>query len=67
MRSPVDAKLIHAMEMAGKWLHLGNLASERGEKDKAERHYARSQKWHDEMNRLLGNGDGSSDEKESSQ
>lgn len=45
-----------AEEKAAYWLHLGNLASERGETAKAERHYERSQKWHDKMNQLLGNG-----------
>ena len=44
---------------AAMWLHRGNLACERGDKELAERHFGRSQKHHDEMNRLLGNGDGS--------
>jgi len=48
-----------AENMAAHWLYLGNRASERGENEKAERHYARAQKWHDKMNRLLGLGDGS--------
>jgi Tfp pilus assembly protein PilF len=52
------AALIHAEQMAGHWLALGNEASERGKQELAERHYARAQKWHDKMNRLLGNGDG---------
>lgn len=46
-----------ATEKAGYWLHLGNLASERGDDEKAERHYARSQKWHDLMIDLSGEGD----------
>jgi hypothetical protein len=49
------ARLLHAEQMAAYWLHFGNLASERGEEEKAERHYQRAQKWHDEMNELLGN------------
>ncbi len=44
-----------AEQMAAKFLHLGNLAAERGDKELAERHYARAQKWHDKMNELLGN------------
>ena len=51
-------QLIHAEQMAGHWLALGNEASERGKHELAERHFARAQKWHDKMNRLLGNGDG---------
>lgn len=51
------AALIHAEQMAGHWLALGNEASERGKQELAERHYARAQKWHDKMNRLLGNGE----------
>lgn len=42
-----------ACDRAAKWLHLGNLASERGDKALAERHYARSRKWQDLMNELL--------------
>ena len=55
-------QVIHAEQMAGMWLHRGNLASERGEQELAERHYARGQKWLDTMNRLLGNGDGGDNE-----
>lgn len=51
-----NSKLIHCSEMAGYWLHLGNLASEKGKLETAERHYEKSQKWHDKMNELLGNG-----------
>lgn len=49
-------KARHAEQRAAYWLHLGNKAAERGEKSKAERHYERSQKWHDRMNKALGNG-----------
>ena len=52
-RATTKEDLQEATEMAAYWLHLGNLASERGEKELAERHYARSQKWHDKMNDLL--------------
>lgn len=51
-------KIIEAEQKSGHWLHLGNLASERGDEALAERHYERSQKWMDRMNELLGNGDG---------
>jgi hypothetical protein len=54
-----NQKLIEAEQMAGQWLYRGNRAAERGNAELAERHYARAQKWHDKMNRLLGNGDGS--------
>jgi hypothetical protein len=48
-------RLLEAEQNAAHWLYLGNKAAERGERDKAERHYERSQKWHDRMNQLLGN------------
>jgi len=48
--------LIQAEQMAGMWLARGNAAEERGDKEIAERHYERSQKWMDRMNKLLGNG-----------
>ena len=48
-------QLRHATEMAGLWLYRGNVARERGQMELAERHYERSQKWHDKMNELLGN------------
>lgn len=54
----VNDQLIQAEQMAGHWLALENQASEQGKHGLAERHYARAQKWHDKMNRLLGNGDG---------
>ncbi len=57
--APNAVKAREAEQRAAHWLHLGNLASERGDAALAERHYARSQKHHDDMNRYLGNGDGS--------
>lgn len=42
-----------ATEKAAYWLALGNAASERGDDEKAERHYERAQKWQDKMNELL--------------
>ena len=44
---------------AAQWLHRGNIAAERGQHELAEKHYEKSQKWHDRMNEALGNGDGS--------
>jgi len=48
-------QMLSAERQAAYWLALGNLASERGDNKLAERHYARSQKWHDRMNKDLGN------------
>lgn len=47
--------LHQAEQSAGMWLYRGNRAREKGKLDLAERHYTRAQKYHDEMNRLLGN------------
>lgn len=44
----------HATAMAAMWLNRANEAAERGEHEKAERHYERSQKWHDRMIELSG-------------
>jgi hypothetical protein len=38
--------------LGARWLYYGNLASERGDRELAERHYARGQKWHDRMNEI---------------
>lgn len=46
------------VDKAAMWLYRGNKAAERGDVELAERHYARSQEWHDRMNVALGNGDG---------
>ena len=48
-----NCTLQDAEHMAAMWLHRGNLASESGDNEKAERHYDRAQKWHDRMNELL--------------
>jgi hypothetical protein len=53
--SAVDRALHEAERLAGYWQHMGNLASERGDRELAERHYARSQPHRDRMNMLLGN------------
>lgn len=34
---------------AAYWLYLGNQARARGDQALAERHYAKSQRWHDKM------------------
>ena len=52
------SKARDAEQKAAHWLYLGNKAAERGENEKAERHYAKAQRWQDAMNRALGNGDG---------
>ena len=53
--SPVGRALHDAERLAGYWQQLGNLASERGDRQLAERHYARSQPHRDRMNQLLRN------------
>ena len=50
--------LQYATTMAEYFTYHGNKANERGDKELAERHYDRAQKWHDKMNQLLGNGNG---------
>jgi hypothetical protein len=45
----------YATDMAAMWLHRANVASEKGQTEKAERLYEKSQKWHDKMNEYLGN------------
>lgn len=40
---------------AADWLAKGNRASERGNRDLAERHYAKAQRWLDKANELRGN------------
>lgn len=59
MSTAERTKIIEAEEKAGMWLHRANVAAERGETEKAERHYERAQRWLDEANVLRGNGDGS--------
>ena len=53
--SGVGRALHDAERLASYWQHMGNLASERGDRELAERHYARSQPHRDRMNLLLGN------------
>ena len=51
-----QAKTISEAEsFAGMWLHRGNVAAEKGKHELAERHYAKSQRWLDRLNTLIGN------------
>jgi hypothetical protein len=45
-------------QKAARWLHEANLAAEAGDKERAEKLYAKCQYWLDKMNVALGNGDG---------
>ena len=47
---------LHADIMSGRYLGNANEAEERGQYDKAERLYAKSQYWLDRYNHLTGNG-----------
>lgn len=49
------AKIIEAEMRGSHWLAEGNAAAERGQHEKAERLYAKSQYWLDRYNRLVGN------------
>jgi len=53
--SSVGRALHDAERLCAYWQHMGNLASERGQRELAERHYARSQPHRDRINLLLGN------------
>lgn len=47
-------KIIEAEARCGKWLADGNEYEERGEREKAEKCYAKSQFWLDRANKLRG-------------
>lgn len=51
----VEMQISDADARAATWLHRGNLAAERGLKDRAEMHYAQAQKWLNRSNELRGN------------
>lgn len=51
-------KFIDAMERCNDWLAKANEASERGNTDKAEKLYAKSQFWLDRANNLEFAGEG---------
>lgn len=50
--------LLYAESRAATYLADANEAKERGDVERAESLYGKSQFWHDRMNRYLGNGDG---------
>ena len=56
MNEAAKEKMLDAEALAGKWLGDGNEASERGDKEEAERCYAKAQYGHDRYNKLAGNG-----------
>ncbi len=49
-----NEKANNATVKASRWLHEANLAREAGKKELAEKLYAKSQYWHDKMNKHLG-------------
>ena len=51
----LNEKIAHADEMGSRWLAAANEAAERGQHEKAERLYQKSQFWLDRANKLLGN------------
>lgn len=57
MKKTLPERRIHAEEMCGRYLADANEAAERGQHDKAERLYGKSQYWRDRMNLLSGDGD----------
>jgi tetratricopeptide (TPR) repeat protein len=48
-------KAIEAEHRASKWLADGNEYAEKGDHDKAEKCYEKSQYWLDQYNKLVGN------------
>lgn len=58
MTKTLNDRIADADIKGNNWLARANLASERGEYEKAERMYEKGQKWLDLSNRLRGNGDG---------
>lgn len=55
MAKTLNDKIIEATERAARFLADANDAADRGDMVKAENLYAKSQYWHDRMNKLLGN------------
>lgn len=51
----IHEKAIYAEQQGSHWLAEANEAAERGEHDRAERMYDKSQYWLDRYNRLSGN------------
>lgn len=57
MTKTLSDKIADADIKGGYWLAKANDAADRGEHEKAERMYAKGQKWLDVSNKLLGNGE----------
>jgi hypothetical protein len=55
-KAMTNQRALEAEVKASKWLADANEASERGQKAKAERLYAKAQFWLDRYNKLAGNG-----------
>lgn len=54
MAKTINEKIIHAEQMAAKFLADANIASEKGNVTKAEQLYDKSQNWLDKLNKLQG-------------
>lgn len=50
----IEEKALDAEVRSSRWLADGNEANERGNRDKAEKCYAKSQYWLDRYNKLTG-------------
>jgi len=57
MRKPLQDRITDAEQRCGCYLAAANEASERGQTEKAEKLFAKSQFWRDRMNLLSGDGD----------
>jgi len=57
MTKSLSDRIADADIKGGYWLSKANDAADRGEHEKAERMYAKGQKWLDISNKLLGNGE----------
>ena len=55
MQKTIKEKIIEAEIRGSHFLAEGNEAAERGQHDKAEKLYAKSQYWLDRFNKLSGN------------
>lgn len=54
-KKSLHERMIDAEQRGSHWLAEGNEASERGDHEKAERFYEKSQFWLDRYNSLAGN------------
>lgn len=57
MAKTIQERKIEAEQRCGRYLADANEASERGQTEKAEKLFAKSQFWLDRMNLLSGDGD----------